>query len=503
MALRSVLVVGAGIAGSTVAYFLGRAGVAVTVVERVGSQRSSGSPVDIRGAAVPAVRRMGVLSAVREAATRVVRLAAVDRDGREIGAIPTQSGGDAVEIARRDLVVILAGAAHSQAEFRYGDTVTAIGEGRGGVEVSFERAPPREFDLVIGADGLHSTVRRLVFGPEDRFVKHLGLYIATVDLGRDSGDPRTVLIHNAPGRAVIVHPTTGREGAAFLFRDRLPAADRPHNLSSRQRLVADVYGGMGWIVPELVERLRNSQEMYFDAVSRVRMDRWSRGRTVLVGDAASCVSLFGEGSSMAVAGAAALADSLRSGAGDLSAALRWYETRHRRRVYPHQLLAPAAARLLVPASRAESPSATTRSAPPAPRWPWSERFAPVARPTARADPRWEVGSRRGDTGSRLSPSMRLVPATIRPGKEAKASMSMVDRRAGVFDGPGQVRELRGRFWPQTGQPMPAQAGVCRLARVRVAVGEPRRGAASTSGFTAIPIRPNPAVIGPITVARMK
>ncbi len=118
MALRSVLGVGAGTAGSTVAYFLGRAGDAVTVVERAGSQRSSGSPVDIRGAAAPAVRRMGVLSAVREAATRVVRLAAVDRDGREIGALPTQSGGDAVEIARRDLAVILAGAAHSQAEFR-------------------------------------------------------------------------------------------------------------------------------------------------------------------------------------------------------------------------------------------------------------------------------------------------------------------------------------------------------------------------------------------------
>jgi 2-polyprenyl-6-methoxyphenol hydroxylase-like FAD-dependent oxidoreductase len=350
--IRCVLVVGAGIAGSTIAYFLARSGITATIVERMGEQRSSGSPVDVRGPALAVVDQMNVLAPIRAAATQVTRLAAVDSRGRAIGWIPTQTGPDAIEIPRSEPAAILASAGSEHAEFLYDDTVTAVREDDDGVEVTFERAAPRRFDLVVGADGLHSTVRRLIFGPEEQFTTHLGLYIATVDLDRASSDPHTVLIHNAPGRAVFIHPTTGREGAAFIFRHSLLTADEGTDLWKQKQLLTVTYEGMGWRVPELLDHVRDSDDLYFDSVTRVRLDRWSHGRVVLIGDAADCVSLLGEGSSMAIVGAAALAQHLAVQPTDTRAALRHYEQVHRRRLRPHHGGASIAGHLLVPETRA-------------------------------------------------------------------------------------------------------------------------------------------------------
>jgi len=350
--VRSVLVVGGGIAGSTCAYFLARSGISTTVVERASGQRSSGSPVDVRGPALAVVERMTALEPIRAAATQVHRLAAVDRDGRQIGWIPTQARRDAVEISRSDLAAILVSVANEHADFRYHESITALRQDDAGVEVTFPEAAPRRFDVVIGADGLHSTVRRLAFGPEEQFVTHLGLYFGSVSLGRPSADPHTVLIHNAPGRAVVVHPSTGWEGAGFMFwHPELPDHQRG-DVETQKQLVSRTYRDMRWRVPELLDRLRDSDEIYFDSGCRVRLDCWSRGRTVLVGDAANSVSLFGEGSSMAIVGAATLAHVLAQQPTDIAGALRHYEHVHRRRLRLHHRGASAAAYLLVPRTRA-------------------------------------------------------------------------------------------------------------------------------------------------------
>ncbi len=351
MGIRSVLVVGAGIAGSTIAYFLGRSGITTTVVERAGEQRSSGSPVDVRGPALTVVDQMNVLAPIRAAATRTTRLAAVDSRGRAIGWIPTQTGPDAIEIPRSELAAILAAAGCEHAEFLYDDTVTALREDQDGVEVRFERAASRRFDLVVGADGLHSTVRRLIFGPEEQFTTHLGLYIATVALKRAASDPHTVLIHNAPGRAVVVHPSTGIEGAAFIFRHPLLNAGEGRDVWKQKQLLTVTYAGMGWRVPELLDCVVDSDDLYFDSVTRVRLDGWSRGRVVLIGDAADCISLLGEGSSMAIVGAAALAEHLADQPADTAAALSHYEQVHRRRLLRHHRGATIAGHLLVPGTR--------------------------------------------------------------------------------------------------------------------------------------------------------
>ena len=352
VSIRTVLVVGAGIAGSTVAGLLGRRGPAVIVVERSDGPRSSGSPVDVRGPALRVVERMGLLPQVRARATATTRLAAVNADGAVIGWIPTQSGPGAIEIPRADLAAILTAAAHDHAEFRYDDTITELHEDGDAVRVTFASGTESRFDLVIGADGLHSTVRRLAFGPEERFATHLGLSIATLMFDAPAADPGTVFIHSAPGRAAIAHPTNGREGAALIFRPARSTADAARDQAARLDLLTATYRGMRWRVPEFLERFRTADDVYFDDVSRIRVRHWSRGRTVLVGDAAGCVSLLGEGSSMAVAGAATLAAHLLYRPDDLAAAFDGYQRAHRARLRPHLAGAAPAGHLLVPASRA-------------------------------------------------------------------------------------------------------------------------------------------------------
>jgi len=352
VAIRTALVVGAGIAGSTCAYFLSRSGVTVTVVERAGAQRSSGSPVDVRGPALAVVDRMHLLPQIRAAATSVSRLVAVDGNGRAIGWIPTQASRTGIELPRQELCTLLSSAASEYADFRYDDTVTGITEVGAGVDVTFERAAPGRFDLVVGADGLHSTIRRLVFGPDRQFVSHLGLCIATAMLDRPSKDAHTVLVHSTPGRAVFVHPTTGREGCAFIFRHPALSDDERTDPGKQERLLAATYQGARWRVPELLESIRGRDDLYVDNVSRVELERWSRGRILLVGDAANCVSLLGEGSSMAIVGAAGLARGLAGFPAEVGEALGHYERLHRRRLRPHHIGASVVGHVLVPASRA-------------------------------------------------------------------------------------------------------------------------------------------------------
>ena len=343
-----VLISGAGIAGATLAGLLGRAGHRVVVVERDQGVRSSGNPVDVRGPAFDVVEGLGLLSRLRDVATSVRELAIVDAAGVRVAAISTRRSRDReLEVARADLGETLIEAAGSEAEFRFGDTVADIRSDAHGAAVSFERSAAERFDLVVGADGVHSQVRRLAFGPEADFVRPLGMYIATVRLPEDGQRGDTVLMYNAPGAATALHPGSGSPGAAFMFRSerRIDPRDRA---ASRDGL-AQVYGSLGWRVPELLAAYLAADDTYFDAVCRVRTPTWSRGPVALLGDAASCVSLFGEGSTAAIAGAQTLARSLHTFS-DLPTALPRYEAQHRRFVARGQRAVPVISHLLIPAT---------------------------------------------------------------------------------------------------------------------------------------------------------
>ncbi|HEY0534770.1 MAG TPA: FAD-dependent monooxygenase [Actinoplanes sp.] len=350
--MRTVLISGAGVAGPTLAYWLARAGLQPTVVERSAGQRSSGNPVDVRGAALPVVERMGVVEALRANATRATALRFVDRDGHLGRRMSMGSRGkDEVEIPRADLARVLFEAARHDAEFVYGDSIAAIGQDAGGVDVTFDSGGQRRFDLVVGADGLHSNVRRLAFGPETDFVRYLGIYVATTALGEPAEQAHDILLHNRPGRLVSIHPARGTALVAFIFRHATVTDFDYRDAGQHRRILADAYrDDDGWRVPELVRKAGHADDLYFDAVSKVVLPSWSRGRIVLLGDAAASVSLLGDGSSMAIAGAHTLAGSLANK--DHREAFKAYEVEHRRRTDPRRRGAGLAAAMLVPKSRA-------------------------------------------------------------------------------------------------------------------------------------------------------
>jgi 2-polyprenyl-6-methoxyphenol hydroxylase-like FAD-dependent oxidoreductase len=345
-----VLISGAGIAGATLATLLGRSGHRVTVVERDQGVRSSGNPVDVRGAAYQVAERLGVLSRLQDAATKVRVLIFVDAAGRRVASVRTrQSEARELEVPRTDLTSILLEAGRDDAEFLFDEMITALAPDSDGVDVTFDQAGPRRFDLVVGADGIHSGVRRLAIGPEADFAQHLGMYVATAKLGLPLERDDAVIMHNEPGTAVALHPGTRTSGVAFLFRSTARIDHR--NAEAAQQLLQETYRNVGWRTPELLAAYCAADDVYFDSVTRIRMNSWSRGRVTLVGDAASCVSLFGDGSSSAIEGAATLTSTLTSSPRDIPSALARYESAHRTVIRPRQRLVWVASHLLIPQSR--------------------------------------------------------------------------------------------------------------------------------------------------------
>jgi 2-polyprenyl-6-methoxyphenol hydroxylase-like FAD-dependent oxidoreductase len=326
-----ILISGASIAGLTTAYWLARHGFHPTVVERAPRLRAGGNGVDVRDHAVEVVERMGIVQRVRAAAADVQGMKFVDADDHAVARIDTREPG-AVEIMRGDLVALLHEATGHDVEYVFGDSIRRLEQDDDGVTVHFEHADTRRFDLVIGADGMHSTVRRLAFGPESRYVRHKDHYFAFADADASLGEDRWVTMYNVPGKMAGIYRSGNHAQAKAYFVFRSAALDHdPRDAEQHKRLVSDAFGGeSSWRVKELLAAALADPDFYFDGLSQVHMDSWSTGRVALVGDAAWCASpASGAGAELALVGAYRLAGELAAAAGDHRVAFPRYQDSHR------------------------------------------------------------------------------------------------------------------------------------------------------------------------------
>ncbi|MER7849767.1 FAD-dependent monooxygenase [Kitasatospora sp. NPDC096077] len=348
-----ILISGAGIAGPALAYWLRRHGFRPVVVERAPAPRPGGQAVDLRGAGRTVVERMGLMERTRALCVEQRGIALVDRRGRHTARMPVELfGGEGIvseiEILRGDLADLLREATDG-VEYRYGDSVTALAEDADGVTVHFENSPARRFGLVIGADGLHSVVRRLAFapggGPEAHY-RPLGGYHAWFTV-HDPAFARELdswfLMYNAPGGLVAsARPgrLPGEVKASLGFRSDPLALDRRDGAAQR-RLLAERFAGAGWEVDRLLTGMAGADDFAFDSFGQIHLDHYSRGRVALLGDAGYSPSpLTGLGTSLALVGGYLLAGELAAAAGDFRTAYARYEELMRPYVARAQELPP-------------------------------------------------------------------------------------------------------------------------------------------------------------------
>ncbi|MFS0693018.1 FAD-dependent monooxygenase [Streptomyces nitrosporeus] len=315
---RKVLISGASIAGPALAFWLNRYGYAVTVVEKAPAIRGGGYPVDVRGTALEVVRRMGILPRLRDAHIDLRRLTFLDSDGSEVTSLHPHAvtggvAGQDLEVRRGDLTEALYTAVRDDVEFLFNDSIDTLDHSGHGVAVTFRGGGSRTFDMVFGADGMHSRTRETLFGPEEQFHRYLGYCFAVFTMRNTLGLSHEAVMWNAPGRAAALYATgDDAEVHAFLnFARAEPPRDVFRDPQGRRDLVAEAFADAGWEVPGMLAALREAEDLFFDGVSQIRMPRWSSGRVALVGDAAYAPSfLTGQGTSLALVGAYMLAGCL-------------------------------------------------------------------------------------------------------------------------------------------------------------------------------------------------
>jgi 2-polyprenyl-6-methoxyphenol hydroxylase-like FAD-dependent oxidoreductase len=330
-----IIINGAGIAGPTLAYWLRKAGHEVVLVEAAPQLRTGGYVIDFGLVGYDIAEKMGLIPRLRELGYQVRETRFVDRRGRtsasmSIDALARLTHGRYITLRRSDLAATIYDALDGKVETIFGDSVASIEEEGACVRVRFDHAPPREVDLVIGADGLHSRVRQLVFGPDSGVEVSLGYHVAAFEVeGYRPRDELVYLGYGVPGRQVFRFSM--REDKTlflFVFRDEFLPAESPANDQEYKSVLTNIFADVGWECPQILAALASVGSIYFDRASQIRLDHWTRGRTALVGDAAACVSLMaGEGSGLAMAEAYVLAGELRNCGGYYGAAFARYEQR--------------------------------------------------------------------------------------------------------------------------------------------------------------------------------
>jgi 2-polyprenyl-6-methoxyphenol hydroxylase-like FAD-dependent oxidoreductase len=322
-----ILISGGGIAGPSLAFWLTRHGHRVTIVEQADTLRTGGQAVDFRGPAITVLDKMGLLAEVRAGATSMGPLVLVDGRGKEVGRLPAEVVSGEVEIHWGDLVRILYDAVRDDVNYRFGVRITAIDDTGQRADVRFSDGSAAGYDLVVGADGLHSGTRRLVFGPEERYVTQLGQCFGFFDIDNRLKLDHCGMAYIDAGRTVAlqaIEPDGPARASLFLTDPQLAFDYR--DAEGNKALFAQRYSGMGWDVPHILDGLAQASEVYFDSIAQVHLDAYSRGRVCLTGDAAWCASpRSGMGTTLAIVGAYLLAHEMRTAGEDYAAAFDRYQ----------------------------------------------------------------------------------------------------------------------------------------------------------------------------------
>ena len=331
MASKSVLISGIGVAGPTLAYWLGKSGFRATLVEHAPQLRTGGYVIDFWGLGYDIAERMGLAVDINRTGYHVHEVRIVDDRGKRVTGFRTNvfrelTNGRYVTLARSDLSRLLFEKIEGTTEVIFDDEIVGLQEQADCVQVQFKHSGERQFDLVIGADGLHSDVRNLVFGPQYQFEKELGYVVAAFEVrGYRPREEDVYLMYGQPGW-MVGRFTLHDDRTLFLFVFAANSGSLLATLDLQKAMLRERYGDGKWECPRVLDELDRTHDLYFDRVSLIRMESWSRGRVALVGDAAFCVSLVaGQGSALAMVSAYVLAGELANASGRYEEAFRKYE----------------------------------------------------------------------------------------------------------------------------------------------------------------------------------
>ena len=323
---KQILVSGASFAGISTAYWMNRLGYGVTIVEIAKGLKKGGTPVNIRENTVDIVKRMGLLEQIRSNKLNMETMEFRNaEDVTERMVVREQLADDEYEIERDVLLNIMFEAIKDDVAFMFGNSITSLKEEGDGVEVAFKGGEKRMYDLVFGCDGIHSAVRKYSFGEETNFSLFLKTYFSITIVDKLLIPEHTTQVYNEPGRAVMLNAYNNKTDIVLCFSSDMEIPYDYRNEEQQRNIILNRFSGMGWRMPELLEEVKRSNTFYFDKLCQMKMPSWTKGRVALVGDAGYCASpAAGMGGSLAIDGAAALADAFQACQGDYELAFQAY-----------------------------------------------------------------------------------------------------------------------------------------------------------------------------------
>ena len=332
---QKVLISGASFAGLSTAWWLNKLGYEVTVVEIANGLKKGGTPVNIRGNTMDIVQRMGLFEQIKSNRLSLETWEFKNADDVTEGSMILRKEGepmpeDEFEIERDTLLNLLFDAVKNEVEFIFNDSITGLSEIADKMQVTFKNGAPRAFDLVFGCDGIHSAVRRIWFGPEEDYIHFLGQYFSITIVNKSLIRQNTAQMYNVPDKAVMLNAYNNKTDIVLCFRSDKEIPYDYRDEEQQRKIILEQFAGESWRTTALLEEVKNANTFYFDKLCQVKMPSWTKGRVALVGDAGYCASpAAGMGGSLAIDGAAALADALQQHQGNVEDAFREYNERFR------------------------------------------------------------------------------------------------------------------------------------------------------------------------------